>query len=355
MDLRVEKLLILAAKQACEAAYITKAENIFYLSGFTSGQDASLFISPEKQYLLTDGRYVEQAQQECPDWDIVEVNSLAAIDKLPSLGIKYKRIAFEAHNISYSHYLALEAALPNRWQTTEKLTESLRLIKSAEELDLLRKSAAISDQVFTDIAASLAPGTREDDLAEQIRVLLKKYGCTGEAFATIVLTGVNASRPHGQPGSTPFSEGDMVTMDYGGIYHHYVADMTRTVAIGKADRKLADYYAVVLEAQMKGLDTIKAGVPVATIDNTVRGVLSKYNLEAFFAHSTGHGIGLEIHEDPKLSKNVEGILQSGMVVTIEPGIYIPGWGGIRIEDSVIVTDNGHERITRSDKHLLIFE
>lgn len=335
-----------------EAFLVTKPENIRYLSGFSSGSDARLLITAAGQYIFTDGRYLEQAAGECPDWELIRVNG-AGLDSLAAICDKYNSLVIESHHVSYELYQYLADGLETRLVPVSNVVEIFRSVKDAQELDLLRQAARIGDLVFSRICKEIRVGVSERHLANRIAYLLKEEGCSGESFATIAVAGENAALPHGQPGDRHLRQGDMLTLDFGGFYRGYAGDMTRTVVIGEASPKLKDIYQRVLEAQELGVTAVKAGESCREIDRQVRQRLAHYGLDRYFAHGTGHGVGLEIHEMPSLSTRSEGILEENMAVTIEPGVYIPGWGGIRIEDTVIVKNGGCEIITRSDKGLLI--
>ena len=331
---------------------MNKAENIRYLSGFSGGSDASLLISSEKNIILTDSRYIEQAKIECPGWEIVQEKP-PGMEKLIELSAEFLNIGVEGHSITYQFFSELQKSLQSKILPMINSIEGLRLIKDENELEFLRKTAQISDQVFLDICNIIRPGLSERSIANHIVFLLKEKGCDRESFPTIAVAGENASLPHGQPGDRLLKPADMFTMDYGGFYQGYAGDMTRTVAIGTASKELRDRYQAVLEAQHLGVSMVKACVSCRDIDTAVRECLKKYKLDNYFRHGTGHGVGLEIHEEPRVSPRSETVLAENMIITIEPGIYIPGWGGIRIEDSVIVKNGGCELLTRSNKELII--
>lgn len=349
---RLKRFQSLLKEKGIEAFLVNKAENIRYLSGFTGGSDASLLISPEENYILTDSRYIEQTEIECPGWEIVQEKPPGR-EKLLELSTNYFKIGVEGHYITYQYFCELKNTLQSEIMPEINLVEALRLIKDEAELDFLRKTAQISDQVFLDICELIRPGLSERHIANHIVFLLKEKGCDRESFPTIAVAGRNASLPHGQPGDRLLERGDMLTMDYGGFYQGYAGDMTRTVAIGESSKELSERYQAVLEAQQLGVSMVKAGVSCRDIDIAVRECLKKYRLDKFFQHGTGHGVGLEIHEEPRVSPRSEAVLSKNMVITVEPGIYIPGWGGIRIEDTVIVKNGGCELITRSNKELII--
>lgn len=349
---RLAKLRRCMENKQIDAFLVSKPENVRYLSGFTGGSDAQLLISARDNFLITDSRYREQVSRECAGWQYMEEKP-PGFQKLQEASQAYKRIGVESHYITHQYFLDLEQKLDAAIIALTDLVEDLRLCKDEKELNCLRQAARIGDAVFTDITAYIRAGQSEMQVANQIVYLLKEKGCSKESFDTIVVSAENAALPHGQPGSRIIRTGDMVTLDFGGFYQGYAGDMTRTVAINMADHIFRDRYLKLLEAQQTGVTMVRAGVRAQEIDQAVRNCLKKYDLDQYFLHSTGHGLGLEIHEQPRVSPLSETVLQENMVITIEPGIYIPGWGGIRIEDSVIVKDGGCERLTHADKNLLI--
>jgi Xaa-Pro aminopeptidase len=331
---------------------VTKPENIRYLSAFSGGSDAMLVISFDRQYILTDGRYTEQAKRECPDWELMQEH-VGRLDSLASICDKYNRLAVESHCLSYDRFQQYATRLKSELVPWANVIEKHRALKDELELDLLRTSARIGDTVFGQICQEIQEGLSERYIANRITYLIKEGGSSRESFDTIAVAGENAALPHGQPSNNLLRRGDMLTLDFGGFYQGYAGDMTRTVVLGEASPKLRDIYQQVLEAQELGVSLVKTGVSCREIDRQVRESLKKYGLDIHFKHGTGHGVGLEIHESPRLSPLSDDTLEEGMVVTVEPGVYIPGWGGIRIEDTVIVKKGGCEIITRSDKRLLI--
>lgn len=331
---------------------ITRPENIRYLSGFTGGRDARLLISDEHSYIFTDGRYFEQVAKESPAWELVKENA-AGLDSLAGICDNFKRLGFESQDVNYDMFRQMQAKLKSELVALDGIVEQQRMIKDENELELLRTAAHYGDVAFQQIIKELRAGISEQYIANRIVWLLKEAGCTKEAFDTIAVAGENAALPHGQPGPYILKTGDMLTLDFGGFYQGYAGDMTRTVVIEKASGKLRDYYLYLLEAQQLGVSLVQAGADCKELDKKVRDYLKITGLDIYFQHGTGHGVGLEVHEAPRLSPSSKGILQENMVVTVEPGIYIPGWGGIRIEDTVIVKNGGCEVITHSDKGLLI--
>ncbi|MEQ8201829.1 MAG: Xaa-Pro peptidase family protein [Syntrophomonadaceae bacterium] len=334
------------------AFLVTKPENIYYLSGFTGGSDARLVVGPVDRYIVTDGRYLEQVGRECPDWELVQDQG-GGLDSLAAICDKYNSLAVESNHVTYGMFVRLQSTLKANLSPQDNIIEGLRRIKDAAELDRLRSAAKVGDEVFKRICLEITPGWSEIQVANRIAGYLKELGCSREAFPTIAVAGENAALPHGQPGGRRLQNGDMLTMDFGGFCQGYAGDMTRTVAIGEVSPRLREVYSRVLEAQQRGVASITAGIRAQAVDQLVRNELARHGLDEYFLHGTGHGVGLEIHEAPSLSRYSEDVLEENMVVTVEPGVYIPGWGGIRIEDTVVVQYGGCEVITASEKELLI--
>lgn len=349
---RLLKLYKLMAGNEIDALLVTKGENIRYLSGFTGGSDARLLISPTEKYILTDSRYREQVERECPGWQLMEERP-PGFKQLQEVSRAYKRLGVEAHAITCSFYLELQKTLKSDLQPLSSLVEALRQVKDESELELIRESARIADAVFKDICLRIKPGVSERDIANEISYLLRQKACEKESFDVIVVSAENAALPHGRPGNRRLIPGDMVTLDFGGFYEGYTADMSRTIALTKASARFRELYQILLAAQEKGIASVRAGQSCREIDRLVREELRAYGAEQYFIHGTGHGLGLEVHEQPRISPLSDAVLEENMVITIEPGIYIKGWGGLRIEDDVIVKDKYAEVITHSDKSLLL--
>lgn len=351
MNQRITRLRQSLEKLKLDGIIIDGRENIYYLSAFTGGGDARLLITAEETMLFTDSRYTEQAARESPNWTLIE--------EKPPLGKALKekarlggKIGLE-DTVSYRFYQEISEELGEALVPVSGVVEELRVVKEPEELDCLRQAAAIGNEVFADLLASVKPGMTEKAVANLIISGLRQKGCDKESFDPIAVSGPNAALPHGVPGERILQKGDMLTLDYGGFYRGYAGDMTRTLAIGDADQRMGDLYDKLLDAQQYGVEMVRAGITCADLDRQVRKRLARYGMDQYFAHGTGHGIGLEIHEMPNVSSRSQWVLQEDMVITIEPGIYIPGWGGIRIEDSVIVKNHGCEILTNSPKQLIV--
>jgi Xaa-Pro aminopeptidase len=289
--------------------------------------------------------------RESPLWHFVQEES-RNWEKLKKMCRSFQNVGFESDAVSYRLYSELQATGIKLVPVTG-LIEELRAVKDEKELSLLRAAAIIGDEVFDEIIEIIRPGISERAIANKIAYQLREKGCEKESFDIIVLSAENACLPHGHPGERLVAAGDMVTLDYGGFFHGYASDMTRTVAIGPVSGLLRKRYEAVQKAQEIGVAMVKAGIPCSEIDKSIRECLKEYTLDQYFLHGTGHGVGLEIHEKPTVNSRSQEVLQENMVTTIEPGIYIPGWGGIRIEDTVIVKKGNCEVITNSTKQLII--
>jgi len=348
---RINKLRRMMEDGGMEGLIITRPENRFYLSGFT-GEDGILFISLDKLYLVTDSRYVEQAAAESPGWQVVEVAG-DYLKALPDLVGGQGKVGFESRHITYDLYHKLAQHLEGRLKPCVSMVEELRKVKDEEELALIRKAVEIGDAAYRDILPFISIGVTEREIAVELERLLKVKGCSRIAFDTIAVSGIRASLPHGKPSSKRLEAGDMLTLDFGGVYEGYAGDTTRTIAIGEAPAYLRNVYQRVLEAQQAAIRAVRAGVPCREVDGAARDYLKAHGLDKYFAHSTGHGLGLQVHEEPAVGARSEMILQENMVITIEPGVYITGWGGVRIEDVVIVKETGCEIVTKAEKALVI--
>jgi Xaa-Pro aminopeptidase/Xaa-Pro dipeptidase len=328
--------------------------NIRYLSGFT-GSDGALLIKTGKAILLVDGRYTAQAGLEVKDLQIIEYEEkiegiTQAIKKL-----NLKRVGFEADSITVEMY----NQLTNRFRqgVFVALTDELKLIrayKDETEIALLKKAAEISSSAILSVIGQTKPGCTEKELALQLELNAREYGADGLAFEAIVAAGVNSALPHAQPTDRKIKKGDFVVIDFGVKYRGYCSDETCTIAFGKLTDRQKNAYQIVKEAHDRALAMIKENVHAADIDHGARSVFGK-KYGQYFVHGTGHGVGLEVHEAPRLSSNSNDILKPQMVVTIEPGLYIPGFWGIRIEDTVLVKENSCEKFTKMDKELIIIE
>lgn len=333
-----------------DCALISALPNIRYLAGFT-GSNALLLLSEEEAVLFTDPRYEIQARGEsdCP----VQI----ARGPLISEALKFvrrrrlSRVGFEAHRMLYGSYEALREGLrPGiRLVAVKDWVEDHRMVKAPEEIAAIRASVELNSRALERALKRFRQGMSEADLAAEIDYQMRRLGAEGTAFDTIVASGSRAALPHAQPTSARIEAPQVLLIDMGAKLGGYLSDMTRTLFVGGAGKRLLHYYAAVREAQMAGVEAVREGVTAEKVDAACRSTLARRRLDGFFVHSTGHGLGLEIHEAPRLGKRVKTRLKAGMVITIEPGVYIEDFCGIRIEDTVVVTKNGCEVLTPTSK------
>ena len=341
-------------KLKLDAVLISNGNNMRYVSGF-AGETGYLYISDKHHMVITDFRYTYQAEAEAKGYEIVTIGSGGYEEAINDIlrTDDVNRLGFESKDMLYSRYqdltdkLTVDELVPIKDEIT-----GLRRIKTPKELEYIKQAEGIGDRVFTEILTYIKPGMTELEVAARIEYLLKLYGGERSSFSAIVASGVNSSMPHAVPTKKEIETGDFVTMDYGCVYEGYCSDMTRTIVVGKASDKQKEIYNIVLEAQLAALDVIKAGLKGKDVDKVARDIIYNAGYEGCFGHGLGHSVGLFIHEDPRLSPSEEGIIEAGMIETVEPGIYVRGYGGVRIEDLVVVTEDGYENYTYSDKLLI---
>jgi Xaa-Pro aminopeptidase len=335
-----------------EALLVTEPANVRYLSGFTSPEDGRVLLTQDAAWLLTDGRYTVQAAEESRlEVDIANTYAKTWQERLLELTDNAK-LAVEADHLTVAEYQHLAEKLGYTPVATKGLLEPYRLIKTEAEIELLREAARITDRAFEHILDFLKPGTTEIEVALELERFMRTNGAGAKAFGIIVASGPRGAMPHGLASHKPLEDGELVTLDFGAVVGGYHADMTRTVALGEASAELQTVYGVVLEAQEATLAALGPGKSGKAIDRLARDTLARHQLDTYFSHSLGHGVGLEIHERPRLSQRIDDQLAAGMVVTIEPGVYLPGKGGVRIEDLVLITESGFERLSMSSKAYL---
>ena len=335
-----------------EGVLINSAHNLRYFTGFCGGEGLAL-ITPEHRWLFVDSRYTVAACQEAPDFEVIEFGAGARMREIASRLPNVQSLAFEESYFTVGEFRIFQEALPKvHWVEGSQMIEELRMIKNAEELSFMRQAEQIGVAAFQKVLPMLKPGVTENTVAAELEYEMRRLGASGTSFETIVVSGIKTSMPHGKPGDKKIEPGDFVTMDFGCNYHGYCSDMTRTVVVGRAVPEQKKIYEIVLAAQQKGLAAIRSGILGREADKAARDVIEEEGYGKYFGHSLGHGVGLLIHEQPNLSPKSEICLKPGMVVTCEPGIYIPGFGGVRIEDMVAVTLDGCENLTGLTKELL---
>ncbi|KGE17984.1 M24 family metallopeptidase [Paenibacillus wynnii] len=351
---RVSKLRKVLQARGLDAMLITSGINRRYLSGFT-GSSGYVLITAEESYLLTDFRYRTQAAEQAAGLTIVEHGPkfIDTVRELLPSGGKV-RVGFEQDDVTFSAYTAYAEALkPAELVPVSKAVEDLRMIKDAEELAVMGRAADLADDTFHHILNVLKPGMTERDVDLEMEFYMRTHGATSSSFDTIVASGERSAMPHGVASSRVILGDEFVTFDFGALLDGYCSDLTRTVALGTPNPKLKEIYDIVLEAQLHALAHIKPGMTGRECDALARDIITRYGYGDQFGHSTGHGLGMEVHEWPRLSKLSDDILQPGMVVTVEPGIYLPGIGGVRIEDDVVVTESGISLLTHSSKNYTV--
>lgn len=340
---------------ADQAALVTDETSIFYFTGFPHSE-GYLLITKDNSYLLVDFRYIEAAQNTVKSSQVVMFsNPFETINNFISAN-NIKEILLESDKITVSAFKTMQKEIKAELISDDKLSElikDLRIIKSADEIEKLKIAQNIAEKAYLEVLNMVKPGVTERQIALELEYLMKKYGAEKIAFDLITVTGKKSSLPHGVPADVEVKTGDFVTFDIGAVYEGYHSDMTRTVAVGEVSDKQKEIYNIVLKSHLAGLDAVKAGVSGFDVDKVCRDIIKDAGYGEFFGHGTGHGVGLEIHEEPRVSPKGETILKSGMIITVEPGIYLPDEFGVRIEDTVLVTDNGFETFAHIPKELII--
>ena len=333
---------------------ISHPANLRYLCGYTGSNGLLLFLAGRRVF-FTDGRYTQQAHEEVKGVRVVIARGPLLNDAAKAIGkLSSAAIGFESDLTTVAAAVQMKALVHRRieWKPTSGLVMRQRMVKDAEELELIREAVKLGAKVYQQAAKAIHPGVSEIEVAGKLEFAARRARADGMSFETIVAAGKRGALPHGRATLQPIPRRGFVVVDSGVILRGYCSDMTRTVHVGSVGRVERQWYEAVLEAQLVGIDTVRPGAMAGEVDEAVRTVLRKAKLDKYFTHSTGHGVGLEIHEPPRLGKKQTERLVPGMVVTIEPGIYMPGKGGIRIEDMVVVTETGCEVLTPVTKELL---
>jgi Xaa-Pro aminopeptidase len=337
-----------------ESMLVTHPADWYYLTGFT-GESGALVVSRRGTTLITDGRFVGQAKAEAAGIAVVQQRgSLFESTGEFLAGSKAKSVGFEATQLSVSQYRILRKAAGRscKWKPTTGLVASMRMHKDAQEVAVMRRAAILAGRVMEETIPLLKAGVREFEVAAEIEYQMRKRGASGAAFETIVAFGERAALPHARPTAKRLKKNEFVVLDVGAILAHYCSDITRTFYYGKAPERVRHWYKAVQDAQVAAIAALKNGVLCGDVDAAARQVLEREGLGKYFLHSTGHGLGLEVHEEPRIARGQKKRLEAGNVVTIEPGIYIEGVGGIRIEDDVAVHADRIEVLTRITRDLI---
>jgi len=367
---RIEKLRRRLARLGVEGLIICKAENLFYLSKFTGGEGL-IFLTQREALLLVNFCYLEQAKWET-DLKVLKTDSnslslstylnpvrninLATRHNIISNGVKslkVRRVGFEEDFLTYQQYLDFKKRLKGiELKPLLNIVEKIREVKEEEEIAKILRAAEITDEGFNYILPSIKLGVREEEIANKLSYFLISRGAERTAFSPIVASGERSAWPHWTAGRKRLERGDLIILDFGAVFQGYCSDFTRTVVLGKASREQKKIYYAVAEAQKEALEKVEKGIRCSSLDRIARKSLGKRGYSKFFGHNLGHGVGVSVHERPSLSAKNKSKLKAGMVLTIEPGIYIPNLGGVRIEDMVLVTKTGKQILTKSPKELI---
>lgn len=344
MNNRLNNLRKALAENGVDALLVTQPENRRYISGF-DGSAGYLLITEKKALLATDFRYVEQASRQAPDFEVIRIKGKVS-EWFPALvaGANVRKLGFEAEDISYDGYKQFNGTLAEVEMVPVKgVVEKLRTVKEPEEIGYIEKAVAIADAACDKVSGEIKAGMTEKQVAWEMEKSLRENGSEAIPFEIIIASGPNAALPHAKPTDRTINRGEPVVIDMGARYRGYASDMTRTICIGEPDSKFITIYKIVLDAQEAAESIIKRGMTGHQADSIAREIIDKAGYGEFFGHSLGHGVGLAEHELPHLSPNAEETLEDGMVYTVEPGIYLTGWGGVRIEDTAVM-ENGRTRV-----------
>ncbi|MBI4201111.1 MAG: aminopeptidase P family protein [Chloroflexi bacterium] len=357
MNHRLQDLRDALKERKLDGLLVSTPENRRYLSGFT-GSAGYLLVTQQEAVLATDFRYVEQAGQQAPDFRVSRIGG--SFDWLPQLLAEtgVSKVAFESENVSVALHRRMTQTLKEstaitsgkpRLLATDGIVEELRTLKDQEEMRLLQRAIDIADRAMDTVVPTIRAGQTEQEVAWRLEVAMRELGAEGPSFDTIVGAGPNGALPHHRAGERPIQEGEPIVIDMGAKYQGYCSDLTRTVILGQPDDTFRRVYDTVLGAQLTAIATVQAGMTGADADGLARKVIEEAGYGDHFGHSLGHGVGLAVHEFPRVGPAAQGVLREGMVFTIEPGIYLTGWGGVRIEDVVAMEKAGARALSKARK------
>jgi Xaa-Pro aminopeptidase len=351
--MKIERLRSTFSESGIDGMLITSTYNRRYMTNFT-GSSGVVLVSQDKALFITDFRYTEQAAEQAADYEIVQHTGPIQEEVAKQVGkLGIKKLGFEKNYMTYSSYESYQKVLEAELIPVAGTIEKLRLIKTPEELKIIKDAADIADAAFKHILDFIKPGVTELEVSNELEFFMRKAGATSSSFDIIVASGNRSALPHGVASDKVIEKGDFVTLDYGAYYKGYCSDMTRTLSVGEPSEKLKEIYDVVLQSQLLAMEKIKPGMTGKEADAIARDYITEKGYGECFGHSLGHGIGLEVHEGPGLSSRSEVVLEPGMIVTVEPGVYVPGVGGVRIEDDTLITEDSNETLTHSTKDLII--
>ncbi|MCM3710916.1 M24 family metallopeptidase [Sporosarcina luteola] len=351
--MKLAKLREALKENGLDALLVTNPYNRRYITGFTGSAGVAI-VSADDAVFITDFRYTEQAAEQMQGFRIVK-HEKTIIEEVSNQAkeMKLKTLGFEKDNVSFGTYELYNDKVDAELKAVSGIIENLRMVKNADEIKILQQAAKIADDAFAHICTFIKPGVTELEVSNELEMYMRRQGAASSSFDTIVASGERGALPHGVASDKVIQSGELVTLDFGALYNGYISDITRTVAVGEPSEKMKEIYEVTLAAQELALEEIKAGMTGIEADAIARDYIKSKGYGDAFGHSTGHGIGLEVHEGPALSFRSETVLVPNMTVTVEPGIYLPGIGGVRIEDDIIITEDGNVRLTHSPKELII--
>lgn len=351
---RLKKLRQKMLEQELDGLLVTEPYNRRYLSGFT-GSSGILIITHTQQALATDSRYYEQVRQQCLDWELIEVGykfTDKMLELLRQRGLGGRRVGFEANHLNVSTLHAWERALEGRLilTHTQGLVEELRMLKDESELASIKKAIALGDEALAHITQWMKPGMTELQVAWELESYMRTHGASALAFEPVVASGPNSAKPHARATGRVIEAGEPITMDFGCVVEGYCSDLTRAVCLGEpADDRYLNVWNTVYQAQQAALRGAKGGMTGEAVDSLARNLIKEAGFGDYFGHGLGHSLGLDVHESPRYSFTYPNEVPAGVVMTVEPGIYIPGWGGVRLEDVVLVRSDGVEMLSAAPK------
>lgn len=350
---KINKLRDVLKNKNLDGLIVSNPYNRTYISGFT-GTAGLVLITLDKQIFLTDFRYMEQAAKQAVGFEVIE-HKQSMIKKLAEIieQLDLNQVGFEEDDLTYQMYQAYEKEINVKLIPTAGILAEIRMIKTPDELKIMEEAAVISDQAYEHILSFVKPGMTEIEVSNELEFFMRKKGATSSSFDIIVASGERSALPHGVATDKKIQTGELVTLDFGALYKGYCSDMTRTFAVGEISDELRKIYDTVLEAHMRGIKGTKAGMTGKEADSLTRDHIKAEGYGEYFGHGTGHGLGMEVHEGPRLSPTGEVVLKENMVVTVEPGIYVPGVGGCRIEDDIVITKDGNRSLNKAPKQLII--
>ncbi|AIF69007.1 peptidase M24 [Palaeococcus pacificus DY20341] len=348
MKSRIEKVQAYLSENEIDAALITRNENLFYFTGSSPVLGGYLIITPDESTFFVPELEHEQAKEESS----VPVEKFKKLDELYEHFKRFKVLGVEGSmSLSFSNQLKEKAEIKDLKIIDELIKES-RIVKTPQEIEVIEAACKIADMAMMVALEEISEGKTEREIAAKMEYIMKTHGAEKPAFDTIIASGWRSALPHGVASDKRIEKGELVVIDEGALYGHYHSDITRTIVVGSPNEKQKEIYEIVLEAQKAAVEAAKPGMTAKELDSVARDIIKEYGYGDYFIHSLGHGVGLAIHEWPRVSQADETELKEGMVITIEPGIYIPKLGGVRIEDTVVITKNGARRLTKTERELI---